>query len=55
LDDLEKSYSMSKDYDHHISAKRKAIDLKIGEPFRKGSLNVIEGKKSGKRRKEDAG
>ncbi len=44
LDDLEKSYQMSKHYDHHISAKWKDIDLKIGEQLENGPVNVMEGK-----------
>jgi len=35
---------MSKNYDHHISAKLKDIDLKIGEQLGNGPVNTMEGK-----------
>jgi len=44
LDDLEKSYQMSKNYDRHISAERKDIDLKIGEQLGNGPISVTGGK-----------
>jgi len=44
LDDLEKSYQMSKHYDRHISAEWKDIDLKIGEQLGNEPVNVTGGK-----------